>query len=49
MELHITYSSISYMLHKKSEINRLQVTFLMSYTETLDLQTPDNDPLRIEV
>ena len=38
-----------YVIHKKSEFSRLQITFLMSYTETLNLQTPDYDPLRIEV
>jgi hypothetical protein len=37
-----------YVIHKKSEFKRLQI-ILMSFTETLDLQTSDKDPSRIKV
>jgi len=36
------------MIYEKSGFNSLYITFLMSYSETINLMTPDDDPSRIK-
>ena len=43
-----TLLNLLYMIYEKSGFNSLHFTFLMSYSETVTLMTPDDDPSRIK-